>query len=77
MWRELRKKCSVGYADLVIVWRVRRAANGMLFLLLQFFLNNYRGVAQLAARVVWDHEAGSSSLPTPTTKGSYSNTYTG
>lgn len=31
------------------------------------FLNNYRGVAQLAARVVWDHEAGSSSLPTPTT----------
>lgn len=41
------------------------------------FLNNYRGMAQLAARVVWDHEAGSSSLPTPTIEGSHSNTYTG
>ena len=29
-------------------------------------LNNYRGVAQLVARDIWDVEAGSSSLPTPT-----------
>lgn len=29
------------------------------------FLN--LGVAQLAERVIWDHEAGSSSLPTQTT----------
>ena len=30
--------------------------------------NNYRGVAQLVARVVWDHEAQSSKLCTPTNK---------
>ena len=29
--------------------------------------NNYRGIAQLVARDIWDVEAGSSSLPTPTT----------
>lgn len=30
---------------------------------------NLRGVAQLEARVLWEHEAGSSSLPTPTISG--------
>lgn len=32
--RASKRKCSVGYADLVIVWRVCRAADRMLFLLL-------------------------------------------
>lgn len=29
-------------------------------------LISYRGIAQLVARDIWDVEAGSSSLPTPT-----------
>lgn len=70
-------RSSVGYTDQlqasgVVQGNPRESPSQM-----QFSLNNYRGMAQLAARVVWDHEAGSSSLPTPTTKGSYSNTYTG
>ena len=70
-------RSSVGYTDQlqasgVVQGTPRESPSQM-----QFFLNNYRGMAQLAARVVWDHEAGSSSLPTPTSKDRHSNLYVG
>ena len=68
MWRELRREVFCWLRRFSYRLACMQGGEWDALSLVVVFLNNYPGVAQLAARVLWEHEAGSSSLPTRTTK---------